>query len=139
VIVIAAAGVASASTGCGSKSAGDPCDANAIFAKYSCANSGACHDASGTAANFDMASPGWQTHLVGVSPKGGGTLPAVCTPSDGPYLVPGVTPAAGLFMRKLTNMPGCGMEMPYLQPKKLTADEVTCIQEWADNLVAGGG
>jgi hypothetical protein len=123
-----------------------PCDPTSIFMAKGCNGSGICHDANGAAANFNMASDGWQTHLVGVNPMGGGTIPSMCS-GNGPYLVAGQLPATGLFLKKLTNSPGCGVQMPqlaslgYLKPA-----EMQCVQSWANSLVmaamnggAGGG
>src|SRR5262245_9604729 len=55
-----------------------PCDAMPIFMAKGCAGAGICHDSAGSAAGFDMATAGWETHLVGVSPPGGGAIPSKC-------------------------------------------------------------
>jgi hypothetical protein len=110
------------------------CDPTPIFVAKFCGNSG-CHDANGTAANFDMGSADWQTRLVGVNPQGAGLNPSLCAP-NGPYLVAGVQPATGLFLDKVkpdTTAP-CGALMPQIGPK-LTAEDFACVQSWANALV----
>ena len=132
-------------TATGSAGAGNPgtggtgvqaCDPTPIFVAKIC-SSGVCHDANGTAANFDMGSSDWQTRLVGVNPKGAGLNPSMCG-ANGPYLVPGVLPATGLFLDKLNpnpnRTPACGVLMPQVG-SKLTAEEFACVQSWADALV----
>jgi hypothetical protein len=108
-----------------------------IFAKYTCAAPNACHDANGTAANFDMATTGWEMKLVGTNPKGGGT--SVCA-SNGPYLDPGSNPATGLFMTKLKGGTGlvCGVRMPQVGGT-LSAGEIAMVQQWANALVMAAG
>ena len=120
------------------------CDPKPIFTMKLCA-AGGCHDATGTAANFDMATSDWQTQLVGVDPKGDGLNPSLCA-GQGPYLAAGTLPATGLFMEKLkeNTTPACGVLMPQVGTK-LTASEFDCVQSWANALVmtaaglAGGG
>jgi len=113
------------------------CDPMPIFVAKSCSLS-ICHDANGTAANFDMASTDWQTRLVGVNPKGAGLNPSLCD-ANGPYLVANVLPARGLFLDKLkpNTTPACGVLMPQVGVK-LTAEEFACVQSWADALVMAG-
>jgi hypothetical protein len=110
------------------------CDPTPIFAAKICANA-ACHDANGTAANFEMKSSDWQTRLVGVNPMGAGLNPSMCA-ANGPYLVPGVQPATGLFLDKVkpNTTPACGVLMPQVGPR-LTDEEFACVQSWADALV----
>jgi hypothetical protein len=111
-----------------------PCNALPIFATHSCASPGACHDAKGTSANFDMASPGWEMKLVGGNPNGGGAagFGSQCQ-GKGPYLIAGSSPARGLFLDKLAAKPPCGNQMPLLPPT-LTATELDCVQRWANGL-----
>jgi hypothetical protein len=113
------------------------CDPKPIFAMKICANPG-CHDATGTAANFDMATADWQKHLVGVTPKGGGFSPSICAAS-GPYLAADTLPATGLFLDKVNPNanPSCGVVMPQVGAK-LTASEFDCVQSWANALVMAG-
>ena len=115
----------------------DLADVTAIFmnSTHSCA-AGACHNAMGYAANFDMASPGWERCLVGVNPKGGGMTPSMCA-GKGPYLNTGSPPAAGLFLQKLTVGRPCGDQMPQIGTK-LTNQEMACVQSWANTLLAAG-
>jgi len=124
--------------GSGTGGTGVPaCDPRPIFAAKFCGNAG-CHDANGTAANFDMGSDSWQTRLVGVNPKGGGANPSLCG-AGGPYLVAGVQPATGLFLDKVKpdTTAACGVLMPQIGPK-LSAEEFDCVQSWANALVMGG-
>jgi hypothetical protein len=125
-------------SGAGSGGAPPPCDPAPIFKTHLCANTG-CHDAMGTSANFDMSSSDWQTRLVGVNPKGGGSLPSKCGDLGAPYLKPGAMPASGLFLDKLRadGTPPCGEVMPIVTAK-LMSMEVDCIQSWANSLVAKG-
>jgi hypothetical protein len=113
------------------------CDPMPIFVAKACLNS-ACHDANGTAANFDMGSSDWQTRLVGVNPKGAGLNPSMCA-ANGPYLVPDVLPATGLFLDKVkpNTTPVCGVSMPQIG-QRLTAEDFACVQTWADALVMAG-
>jgi hypothetical protein len=108
-----------------------------IFANKGCAANG-CHDGTATeSANFDMATAGWQDHLLGVNPRGGGTLSA-CVASDGPYLTAGSNPATGLFIRKISgtgNLCTGGVRMPFGMPSAyLTAAQITCVTQWATTL-----
>ncbi len=120
----------------GGGTSGPPCDPTPIFMAKVCSNA-PCHDAMGTSANFDMASADWQTHLVGVNPKGGGALASMCA-TNGPYLVANMVPARGLFLDKLKDgtTPACGVLMPQVGTK-LTGPEFDCVQSWANGLVTG--
>ena len=114
-------------------------DVTALFSasKYGCSVSG-CHDAQGTGGNFDMTTAGWETHLVGVAPKGGGTVQSQCGGMGQVYLKAG-TPATGLFLDKIKLAPpACGAQMPMIG-KKMTSDDIACVQSWADTLTAGAG
>ena len=132
---------AAGSAGAGSPGAGgagvQACDPAPIFAAKLCA-AGGCHDANGTAANFDMASDGWQTRLVAVNPKGAGLSPSMCA-ANGPYLVAGMQPATGLFLDKVkpNTTPACGVLMPQVGTKLDVAD-FECVQSWANALVMAG-
>jgi hypothetical protein len=119
-------------------------DVNKIFVSPAgqitgCTVAGTCHDANGTAAGFNMTSPGWQTKLVGMSPvAGAGTatgFPTMCA-GMGPFLVAGSNPAKGLFLDKIdptTSTAPCGLHMPELQAS-LTAQQFSCIKSWATTL-----
>ena len=111
------------------------CDVPTIFASYGCPT---CHDVKGSFGGFDMASPGWETHLVGVAPKGGGaSSPSVCTGGGRVYLAAGSSPATGLFMDKLKpkTASSCGDRMPLIADP-LTSAELDCVQQWANALTA---
>jgi hypothetical protein len=129
------------SAGAGSSGAGGAgvpaCDPAPIFRAKVCA-AASCHDPDGTAANFDMASDGWQMRLVGVNPRGAGLNPSQCA-ANGPYLVAGMQPATGLFLDKVKpdTTPACGVLMPQVGAK-LDAAEFECVQSWANALVMAG-
>jgi hypothetical protein len=96
----------------------------------------ACHDANGSAAGFNMASPGWEKAMVGKPPKGGGNpgFTSVCASSGKQYLIPNSQPAQGLFLDKLFKAtPPCGNQMPPIEPT-LSAQEMACVQTWANAL-----
>lgn len=130
---------ATGSGGAGGTTGTGPCNALPIFAMHQCSSPGACHDAKGTAANFDMASTNWQNKLVGVSPMtgGGSGFMSQCTKVGMPYLVAGSNPARGLFLEKLTSSPPvpCGSLMPALGGP-LSSTELDCVQRWANALTA---
>jgi len=107
-----------------------------VFEDHSCALTGSCHDAMGSAAGFKMAGTGWETMLVGVTPKGGGALASMCMGNTMPYIIKGPPPVGGLIMNKLMNKtPACGAQMPNLPPT-LNATEMACVQAWANALGA---
>jgi hypothetical protein len=111
------------------------CNAPAIFTKYSCSNAG-CHDATGTAAGFSMTTTGWERCLIGDSPSD--QVKSMCL-TNGPYLMAGVTPAQGLFLKKISTSPGCGVRMPQVAPMGyMNSAELACVQMWADSLIAMG-
>ena len=152
-ILVVAAALAAGAVGCGSggsnstgaagmsgaagSGTGAPCDAQTeVFNMHFCSTAGTCHDASGSAAGFDMATNGWQNHLVGVMPPGGGSYAAsLCTAAGMPYLVANSAPATGLLLAKLSPNPPCGVQMPNLPPL-LNATEMACVQSWANALTA---
>jgi hypothetical protein len=108
--------------------AGGGCDIPTIFA--GCV---ACHDEKGTFGGFDMKSPGWETHLVGVAPKGV-TSASKCMTGGKVYLVAGSSPATGLFLEKLkASTTTCGDPMPLLADQ-LDAKSLACVQQWANAL-----
>jgi len=89
----------------------------------------ACHttEAAGANGGFDMQKPGWEKDLVGK-----------CKGRNLVFLQNGPPPARGLFLDKLTQAtPVCGVQMPKLLPK-LSGADMTCVQQWANSLVAGG-
>jgi hypothetical protein len=107
--------------------------------KYNCTVANICHDASGSAANFNMTQANW-SNLVGVVPKGGGTIASICAKDPNykaiPYIIKGSPTGDGLIMKKLM-APVCspnGTQMPTLPgPITVTAD-MACIQAWATQL-----
>jgi hypothetical protein len=134
-----AAGTAAAAAGTTGTGAGggSGCDITPLVTKYSCTLAGACHDSRGSAANFDMASPGWEQRLVGVAPRGGAAapVPSLCANQGWVYLVKGSSPATGLFMEKFKMNPSCGITMPNLGIP-VSAVDLACFQRWANALTA---
>jgi len=118
----------------GGQTSCDTTAAMAVIAKYSCNQSG-CHAATSPASGFDMATAGWETHLVGGNPN---SMSLSCG-SNGPYLVPGVQPAMGLFLGKISASPPCGVRMPFGSTTGVAAADVACLQSWANMLVAAAG
>jgi hypothetical protein len=115
-------------------------NATSIFTNKTCTT--ICHSAAGAPAfgGFDMTGAGWPNRLVGGMPpaqtmanmnKCGGMTPPLV------YLKPNVQPAQGLFLDKLKPNPSCGVQMPMAMPGLGQAD-MDCIQNWANNVVAGG-
>ena len=98
----------------------------------------ACHStaAAPTFGGFDMEKPGWAQAMIG------GTIPNNAPPSNKcaaqgfVFLERGTMPARGLFLDKFKPVPPCGVRMP--QIGTVSAAEVSCIQDWANNIVAGG-
>ena len=99
----------------------------------------ACHSIAGAPmfGGFDMETAGWEKKLIGMGPKSDGPPSAMCKDMMQIYLKPGVQPAAGLFIDKISgSTPPCGVKMP--QVGTLTAAEVKCIKDWASGVVAAG-
>jgi hypothetical protein len=100
----------------------------------------ACHTTDGAAASgggFDMQRSGWEKDLVGKGPSAD-AAGSECKGRSLVFLESGPPPARGLFLDKLTQAtPVCGLQMPKLLPKLKGAD-LTCVQQWANSLVAGG-
>jgi hypothetical protein len=113
---------------------GGACDVPKTFADALCAT---CHDKTGSNGGFDMASADWETHLVGVAPKGGGSsVASECAGGGRVYLVAGSKPATGLFLDKLKPKTAslCGDPMPPIG--ELTTAQLDCIQQWANALTS---
>jgi hypothetical protein len=121
------------------------CDVGPLFigkdSKYKCSETGICHDATGGGAAFSMATADWQSRLVGVVPKGGGTVASICAKDNAfknvPYIIKGSATGDGLLMQKLKGAicaPG-GVQMP-LTGGPMTPAEIMCAQQWATALAA---
>ena len=54
------------------------------------------------------------------------------------YLVPGSSPATGLFMEKFKANPSCGAKMPNLGDSVSSVD-LECFQRWANVLATQAG
>jgi hypothetical protein len=144
-----ASGTINGTTGAGGTTPGAiaGCNVTPLFigpsSKYKCSESGICHDAAGGGANFSMAAADWQSHLVGVVPKGGGTVSSICAKDPAyknmPYIIKGDPNGDGLFLRKLQGdvcSPG-GVKMP-LTGNPLSATDLSCAKDWAKALAGGG-
>jgi hypothetical protein len=109
-----------------------------ILAQHSCTVP--CHSSANKPiafSGFDMETPGWEKRLAGGGPANPTMLGEHCNGRNLHYLEAGRQPAVGLFLEKLLPNPPCGSQMPLDLPK-LSADEVACLQRWANNLAAGG-
>jgi hypothetical protein len=110
-----------------------------INTKYMCTLAGACHDATGAAANLSLVQADWPK-LVNQVPKGGGAGTASICANDPafktiPYIMKGTNPATGLLLTKI-KMDACspgGKQMPNLGVLLSAADAV-CFQQWATGL-----
>jgi hypothetical protein len=129
------AGMAAAGT-TGNVTLTEGCDITNLVTTYKCSMNGTCHDAAGSAANFDMATAGWQNNLVGVNPKGGGAvLPSSCA-GHGPYIIKGSATGDGLFIQKISSAtPPCGAQMPFALPAASAAD-IMCFRMWTTAVAA---
>lgn len=108
-------------------SGAEPCgtlEARAIF-QSSCAAS-VCHDQSQPAAGLDLSGADPAGQLVGV--------PSALCP-DETRVVAGDPEASYLWAKLTESMPACGEPMPV--GTSLSAEEITCIQEWIVGLGSG--
>ncbi len=108
-----------------------------IFNSHGCT---VCHTPTLTTpglAGFDMTSAGWQTKLVGTGPSPSASTGSACQGKSLNYLNKS-QPATGLFLDKLKATPSCGAQMPLPPFSPLSTSELACVQNWADNIVAGG-
>lgn len=123
------------------------CDVTTIFTQPTsgCATSG-CHDSTTTIAGLDLtlnASIG--SRLVGVVSSGNTGAGSVCSGVTTPYLNPGQNPATGLLIDKITLPSGSaglcpgGTAMPYPGVTRLTAAQITCVEQWAEGLIMAAG
>jgi hypothetical protein len=87
-------------------------------------------------ANLDLISPGVAARLVGVPAYTGAS--GACS-GKGDLLDAGHLPATGILMDKLNFTQTCGLGMPYGSGMPLPAQDRTCLQAWANGLVAGTG
>jgi hypothetical protein len=110
--------------------------AAAIFSKHNCTTP--CHATKNALSygGFDMEIAGWEQRLASAGPSSNAPLGNQCKNTGVNYL-DRRQPATGLFLEKLSPNPPCGSQMPLDLPK-LSADELACIQKWANNLAAGG-
>jgi hypothetical protein len=115
------------------------CDTTNIFSSHTCTT--ICHAAAASSVfgGFDMTTTGWQKKLVGEMPPAQTAANMnKCGGMGLVYLKAGMQPAQGLFLDKLTMAtPPCGVQMP-MSAAPLSADELACVQKWANNIVGGG-
>jgi hypothetical protein len=111
---------------------------------YKCSETAICHDANGGGANFSMTGTNWMSHLIGVVPKGGGTVPSICgqdpTFKTMPYIKKGDPNGDGILLRKLMG-PLCnagtsmGVQMP-LSGNPVSASDLANVQTWLKAMAA---
>jgi hypothetical protein len=98
-----------------------------LFTK-TCSTAG-CHTGEQPAQGLDLASPGVEERLVGVTPTGAG-----CSG----VLVDTANPTQSLLYLKLTDLPPCGVPMPF-GGKRLGPRDLECVRSWIASLAADGG
>ena len=112
--------------------------AASIFSTHTCTT--VCHLAANAVTNgggFDMTTAGWEKKLIGNGPPDSAPKTNMCKGKNLVYLEAGTQPAVGLFIQKVKPNPPCGVQMPMLLAP-LSSDEIACIQQWSNNVVAGG-
>ncbi len=113
------------------------CATAAMLMKTRCTDM--CHGAT-TAANFggfDMSPAGWEKAMIGKTTPDTAPATNMCKGNNLPYLNDKTNPATGLFMDKFKATPPCGTQMPQLPPK-FTAEQIDCVQKWANSIANGG-
>jgi hypothetical protein len=92
----------------------------------------------GTAGGLDLTpDSNIGSRLVGVTSGGTASNGSKCMDNTTPYLVPGITPATGLFIDKFTmSHPPCGDQMPASSPMFLNATQQSCLIQWATTLIS---
>lgn len=97
-----------------------------------------CHSTSTAPSfgGFDMEKLGWAQAMIGGLIPDNAPPANTCKGKGFVFLEVGTQPARGLFLDKFNPTPPCGVRMP--QVGTITAAEVACIQDWANNIVAGG-
>jgi hypothetical protein len=137
-------------SGGGGTGGGVTCDVTSIFTQTTtgCATA-FCHntaDAPVSGAGLDLtldATIG--SRLVGVSSPGDMAAGSVCATVTTPYLNPLSNPATGLLIDKITLPSGSaglcpgGTAMPYPGVKRLSATQITCVEQWAEGLIMAAG
>ena len=92
-----------------------------------CATSG-CHDGTTAAEGLNLLDDGsLASRLLGVNAQGEGC--------EAELLINANDTASSYLINKLGANPSCGLTMP-LTPPLLTEEELTCMQNWVDALVA---
>jgi hypothetical protein len=86
-------------------------------------------------AGLDLQAPNVAQRLVGVPAYTGAS--GACA-GRGNLLDRGTLPATGIFIDKINFTQSCGDGMPYMG-SKMTDAEITCLQSWANGLVASVG
>jgi hypothetical protein len=95
------------------------CNAETDIFEVTCAQA-ACHDAMSMMNGLDLQSPGIAMRIKN------GTSSSACMS----------VPLTTLIPKKLTATPPCGSQMPVGAP--LTADQVSCVDEYIAKLLDGG-
>jgi hypothetical protein len=88
-----------------------------------------CHTGDHPAQGLDLASPGVEERLIGVTPTGAGCSGVLVDPKN---------PAQSLLYLKLTELPPCGVPMPF-GGKRLGARDLECVRSWIASLAGDGG
>jgi hypothetical protein len=140
-------GTGTGGTSGGGGTGGTTCDVTTIFTQSTtgCASSG-CHDSTTAIAGLDLTlNAGIGSRLVGVVSSGNTAAGSVCGGVTTPYLTPGQNPATGLLIDKITLSSGSaglcpgGTAMPYPGVTRLTAAQITCVEQWAEGLIMAAG
>jgi hypothetical protein len=87
-------------------------------------------------ANLDLLSPGFAQRLVG---KPAYTGASGSCGGMGNLLNPTTLPATGILIDKINFVQTCGVGMPATSSVPMSAGDVSCLQAWANGLVAGVG
>jgi hypothetical protein len=132
-----ATGGASATGGSGGAAGGGCTNGGADLVTNSCVSIG-CHDSLTVEAGLDLTpNSSVGSRLIGV--KSTGASASACGGFATPYLVAGSNPATGLLINKISLSNGnaglCGDAMPYPGVTLLSANQQTCIEQWAEGLI----
>jgi hypothetical protein len=100
---------------------------NELFTK-TCSTAG-CHSGDQPAQGLDLVSPGVEERLIGVTPTGAGCSGVLVDPKN---------PIQSLLYSKLTELPPCGVPMPF-GGGRLSARDLECMRTWIAGLAVDGG
>lgn len=122
--------------------AGTFCDAAPIFMNK--CDGVFCHGGNGTppSGGVELVDPPVGMTLGQSLLNQPGTYPGVptatCPPATKDLLINELTPAESLLLKKVSGTYACGDAMPP-SPVSLTAEEMTCINEWVNGIAQTGG